>query len=180
MNRTTVCLLSCSLLGLLSCLALACGGSGISGHQDAGNQNVAQDAAPDAAQDAAQDAAPPLPDAAADADVPEGCDAVQAGTNSGFMVDGLARSFILTLPSDIGTGGPFPVVFNWHGLGDTAANIENQLLSSHVNTAGFHFILVTPEDSNFNLYGQVVDWEVFQVDPATTGRCGCLMRSWPA
>ena len=30
------------------------------------------------------------------------------------------------------------MIFNWHGLGDTAENM-NQMLSGYVNTAGFHF-----------------------------------------
>lgn len=154
---------SSSLRGSWLCIfvivAAACGGQGVQNDRDAAStaDGTLDAAGPDAA--LPQDAGP-------DAEVPEGCEAVQAGVNTGFMVDGLARSFILTLPNDIATGGPFPVVFNWHGLGDTAANM-NQLLSGSVNMAGFHFILVTPEDSSFSLYGQSVDWEVFVVNADT-------------
>ena len=54
------------------------------------------------------------------------CEAIVENWNSGFMVDGLAREFIVTLPQQLKDGdeGPFAVVFNWHGFGDTAANME--------------------------------------------------------
>lgn len=72
------------------------------------------------------------------------CDAVQAGTVNNFMVDGLARSFILTLPTGAtGPGGRWPVVFAWHGAGDSAMNF-NPVLSSSVNNSAMPFILVTP------------------------------------
>jgi predicted esterase len=73
-----------------------------------------------------------------------GCDALQAGTVNNFMVDGVARSFILTLPTGAtGPGGRWPVVFAWHGAGDNAANF-NRLLSGQVNNSAMPFILVTP------------------------------------
>lgn len=84
------------------------------------------------------------------------------------MVDGVAREFILNLPDGVESGGPWPVVFNWHGLGDTATNM-NGLISSIYNDAAFPFIGVTPEDSNFTVLGNSVDWDVFQVN-ATTNR----------
>lgn len=72
------------------------------------------------------------------------CDALQPGTVSNFMVDGLARSFILTLPNGADApGGRWPVVFQWHGAGDNAANF-NGLLAGQVNNAAMPFILVTP------------------------------------
>jgi predicted esterase len=91
------------------------------------------------------------------------CDTLQNGMNKGFMVDGLARDFILDLPTGVESGGPWPVVFNWHGLGDTATNM-NGLIASAVNSADFPFIGVTPEDSNFPVMGQNFDWEVLAVD----------------
>lgn len=72
------------------------------------------------------------------------CDAFVSGTVTGFRVDDLDRSFILTLPTGAtGTGGRWPVVFNWHGLGDSAPNM-NMLLAGEVNNATMPFILVTP------------------------------------
>ncbi len=45
----------------------------------------------------------------------------------------------------MGSGGPFPVVFNWHGLGETAAEMDT-LIAPHVNDLGFPSIGITPED----------------------------------
>jgi poly(3-hydroxybutyrate) depolymerase len=150
-------------LGLFALVAAACGGSD-NNQQDATPQQdaapVQDDAAPQS--DAPQSDAPPQQDAAL------ACTAVAAGHNVNFMVDGTARSFYLDLPTGVESGGPYPVVFNWHGLGDTAANMRG-LLSGQVNTASFKFILVTPDDSGFQVYGQNINWDVFQVD-ATTNR----------
>jgi dienelactone hydrolase len=55
------------------------------------------------------------------------------------------------------------VVFNFHGMGDTADNMR-LLLSDAVDDAAFPFILVTPEDTNFALAGMLtIDWEVATV-----------------
>lgn len=129
---------------------------------DAAPDVAAPDAEPPA--DAAPDATPtpdaeppadvaPAPDADPPADVPEPppdtspCDMVAAGTVSGFMVDGMARSFIVTLPTGAtGAGGRWPLVFAWHGFGDNAASF-NALLSRDVNNAAMPFILVTPSST---------------------------------
>jgi len=148
-------------LALLGLLAAACGGSestpaDAAAHDDAAPQ---VDTAPQ--EDVApQSDAPPQQDAAL------ACADVQAGHNVNFTVDGLARSFYLDLPTGVGSGGPYPVVFNWHGLGDTAANMR-QLLSGQVNSASYKFILVTPDDSGVMVYGNNINWDVFQVNAST-------------
>ena len=148
-------------LALLALFAAACGGSD-SNQADGAVQDDAA-AQRDATQDdAAQSDAPLQQDAAL------ACSGFQAGHNLNLVVDGLARSFYLDLPTGVETGGPYPVVFNWHGLGDTAANMR-QLLSGQVNSASYKFILVTPDDSGYQLAGNNVNWDVFQVD-ATTNR----------
>jgi len=85
------------------------------------------------------------PDAAAQADgsVSPGCDGLAEGLNAGFEVDGLSRSFVLNLPNDVDTGGPFAVVFSYHGLGDTMQNFVG-LMASQVNHSALPFVLVTP------------------------------------
>lgn len=147
---------------LALCAALsACGGSTATPvSSDAGAQ-VSTDtpAAVDAlAADDVQAAAdvPAAVDAPAAVDVPapqdrfeppvvaSSCDALQAGTVQNFMVDGVARSFILTLPTGAtAPGGSWPVVFAWHGAGDNAMNF-NGFLSGQVNNSAMPFILVTP------------------------------------
>jgi predicted esterase len=72
------------------------------------------------------------------------CDLLAPGTVSGFRVDSLDRSFILTLPPGAtAPGGRWPVVFNWHGLGDSPANM-NTVFAGEVGNAAMPFILVTP------------------------------------
>ncbi len=112
------------------------------------------------------------------------CSTLIAGTNDGFVVDGAERSFILTLPADAETAGPFPVVFNWHGLGDSAQNM-NGLIAPLVDTPDFPFIAVTPEDANHLIMGQSMDWDVFEVDGATNSEARlfdeillCLDQRW--
>jgi poly(3-hydroxybutyrate) depolymerase len=119
------------------------------------------DVAPDAADDAAGPDAEADADAEAESDVPAlTCDDLAEGWNRGLPAGGLSRDFILDLPADVETGGPWPVVFSFHGLGDTADNMRT-LLSSAVDNATFPFILVTPEDTDFMLAGLMsIDWEV--------------------
>jgi len=89
------------------------------------------------------------------------CQALAAGTVTGFDVDGVARTFMLHLPGGAETGGPWPVVFNWHGFGDTAANMA-WLLSNQVGNQTYPFILVTPEDTNIQPPGGM-DWDILTI-----------------
>jgi len=127
---------------------------------------VEPDAAPDAA--VAPDVTP-TPDAAPDVPEPpvvsSSCDLLAAGTVSGFMVDDMARSFILTLPTGAtAPGGRWPVVFNWHGFGDNAANF-NGVFARDVNNATMPFILVTPSSTMLGPTTMPVgiDWDQLRV-----------------
>ncbi|MFH2010858.1 MAG: hypothetical protein ABI333_29935 [bacterium] len=140
---------------LLTGLTWACD-SGKNGNDNLNNAQqdaaIQTDAVPQQDAEVQQDSGTP----------PTGCETLQTGSNT-LMVDGLQRQFLLTLPNDAATGGPFPVVFNYHGLGDTAANM-NSLFSGQVNTTDFHFILVTPEDTNYTVMGMMnIDWDVLAV-----------------
>lgn len=73
----------------------------------------------------------------------EGCNFAE-GLNEDFMVGDLERSFILRLPKDIGSDKKFPVIFLYHGYGDTANGIE-PLLKPYINNETMPFILVVPE-----------------------------------
>ena len=109
----------------------------------------------------ANDPGPPdLPGIDTGPDNPK-CQALAAGTVTGFDVDGVARTFILHLPTGAEGGGPWPVIFNWHGFGDTAANMA-WLLSNQVDNATYPFILVTPEDTNLQPPGGM-DWDILTV-----------------
>ena len=117
-----------------------------------------------------------------DPNVTPACAALVAGTNSNFMVDGAARQFILTLPNTIDSGGPFAVIFNWHGFGDTASNM-NGLFSYNVNNTTMPYILVTPEDMNVSPPSGF-DWDALKaVEPNREVRLfdeilSCLHQRW--
>lgn len=89
------------------------------------------------------------------------------GFNQGWEVDAMPRDFFLDLPDNVEDGGPWPVVFSYHGLGDTADNFRG-LFDNQVDNADYPFILVTPEDTDLTVLGFVLmDWEVSTVDAAT-------------
>ena len=118
---------------------------------------------PDATQDTAVDVAIDVavdvtPDNGGSVD-PE-CQALVAGTVSNFDVDGKKRQFVLNLPA-MGEARKWPVVFNWHGFGDTAVNMSS-LLASYVNSADFQFILVTPEDLDLQPPSGM-DWDILSI-----------------
>ncbi len=97
------------------------------------------------------------------------CSLLAEGTVTDFVVDGMPREFILNLPEGVEDGGPWPVVFNWHGLGDTAQNMSG-LVAPYVDDPTMPFIAVTPEDTDYVLDLPLpglppLDWEVFAVDP---------------
>jgi len=94
---------------------------------------------------------------------PATCETLQEGMNSGFMVDGEARSFVLNLPQEVETGGPWAVIFNWHGLGDNATNFSG-FVSIFADNEDMPFIGVTPEDTDHVLMAVPLDWDVFKVD----------------
>jgi predicted esterase len=119
-----------------------------------------------------------------DSVVPIGCDGLEEGLNEGFVVGTLARSFYLDLPEGVDGGGPWPVLFNWHGLGDSATNMRG-LVAPLVDNDEMPFIAVTPEDSEFTVMGYSVDWEVFRVDAETNREVqlfdevlACLDERW--
>lgn len=122
--------------------------------------------------------APDIPDVPPD---PK-CDALAPGTVSGFDVDGTPRTFLLHLPAGVEDGGPWPVVFNWHGFGDTATNMA-WLLSGQVDNASWPFILVTPEDTNLQPPSGM-DWDILTVnEPNQEARLfdevlKCLDQRW--
>ncbi len=138
----------------LGAAALGCGDSTVSSTPDAAVADTGSNTVTDAGStvtDAGSTVTEDVPPAPADVPkLPEPpvvsgpCDGFVSGMVTDFQVDDLRRSFILTLPTGAtGTGGRWPVVFNWHGLGDSAPNM-NQLLAGEVNNADFPFILVTP------------------------------------
>jgi predicted esterase len=123
--------------------------------------------------------------------LPGPCDTLAAGLNTDFDVAGNARSFYLDLPSGVDEGGPWAIVFAWHGLGDTAGNFHN-LFAGLVDNPDMPFILVTPEDTDFPLTIPLAgsapfDWDTFAVADEGVGNLevelfdavlACLDERW--
>jgi hypothetical protein len=120
---------------------------------------------PPAGRPPAQPSTPSYPGVAPTASTAAACSSLHEGSNAGFMVDGVPRTFLLTLPP--GTDGAmrrWPVVFNWHGFQDAAANVA-PLLADQARSTGFPFILVTPEDTNLLPTTAPIgfDWDILVV-----------------
>ena len=83
------------------------------------------------------------------------CEDFADGINENLIVgegkNELARSFILRLPENVESAEKLPVIFLYHGYGDSASNFEN-FLSGMVNNETMPFILVVPE-SRGDIYG---------------------------
>ena len=129
-----------------SCLALACGGGGGNGDEDAGT-----DGAGDPAAEVEEDVAPdPVEDPAEDAvdDTPGGCP-LPGDPGSGdheitLEHDSMTRSYIVHVPPGYDPATPHAVVLNMHGY---TSNAEQQVLFSNMNeTADAEgFIVVYPD-----------------------------------
>jgi polyhydroxybutyrate depolymerase len=104
----------------------------------------------DAAVSGGSDAGPPRADASASADASApveggpaqrsaGCGAAQPPPPSGtYMIDvsGTARQYIIALPANYDAGKPYRLVFAWHGLGGTAAQIARGYYGLQQRSAG--------------------------------------------
>lgn len=75
------------------------------------------------------------------------CQDLAEGSNVGFVAGGIKRKVTIHFPNDVDTAGPWPVIFGWHGVGDTDDNFSGFLLPS-VNNPSYPFISVTPDDRN--------------------------------
>lgn len=82
-----------------------------------------------------------------------------AGKNEGVKLAGRTRTFTVDFPKNAGTG-KVPVVFLWHGFGDTAENFTAALGLSPDGDPEFPFIRVVPEDLSL-LPVQGLDWALF-------------------
>lgn len=75
------------------------------------------------------------------------CEDLAEGANVGFVVGSLKRTVTLNFPNNVESGGPWPVIFGWHGVGDTDENFSG-FMSGLVNSPDYPFISVTPDDRN--------------------------------
>jgi len=109
------------------------------------------------------------------------CAALEEGSNK-LTVNGEERTLLLRLPENARLGGPWPVVFQWHGLGDTAKNFEF-LMKPYVNNQMFPFILVTPEALPVE-FPTGLDWDLLKIPdggkelPFFDTILACLKARW--
>ena len=140
---------------LLVAAAGCSNGSDDDSSDDVSSDDAADDTAADdsAADDAGDDTA--ADDSTDDDSIPppQGCDTLKQGYNE-MVVNGLPRYFYVDLPTGVADSWPWPIVFNWHGYGDTAENMRT-LIDSLVDFEGFPFIGITPEDTNM-----LFDWDI--------------------
>lgn len=94
------------------------------------------------------------------------CGELSAGVNKGPKIETSERVFNLVLPSGEMPESGWPVIFSWHGVGDTMENFKN-LLDPHVDNKIMSFIAVTPEnDPEYSMSGQIpkgIDWDILDI-----------------
>jgi polyhydroxybutyrate depolymerase len=72
-----------------------------------------------------------------------GCGSDPSAVTSTLDVDGQDRTFVLSLPDDYDADRPYPLIFAWHGLGGSAANVQNRFGFEEIR--GSEAILVYPD-----------------------------------
>lgn len=98
---------------------------------------------------------------------PLSCADVAEGMNKKFMAgsgeSALERDFIVRFPQNVDSKEGWPVVFLFHGYGDTADNFET-LLASEVDNSTMPFILIVPEARadifSFGVPPKGLDWDM--------------------
>lgn len=120
------------------------------------------------------------------------CADLVEGLNEGLYIgeddNELERSFYLRLPKDVESKDDWPVVFLFHGYGDSAPNFE-KLLTGQVNNSEMPFILVTPRArsdvySFDSLPPKGLDWDMISLFDGSAeadlfdGILGCLEEKY--
>ena len=115
------------------------------------------------------------------------CAALVDGNNTGFMVGQTARTFYLKIPTGTAPATGWPVVFAWHGVGDTADNFRS-LVEPQVNNAVMPFIAVTPDnDPAYGMNGLPpagIDWDILNLNDGSADALlfdavlACLEERW--
>ena len=90
----------------------------------------------------------------ATSDVKAACPSLAAGRHEGFNVGGQTRSFEVMLPPS-SFSGPRPVLFAWHGTGETGARfIARAGLQDFANKG---FVVIAPDANNNGLFWPIWD-----------------------
>ncbi len=120
------------------------------------------------------------------------CEDFAEGLNENLIVgegsDELERSFYLRLPENVDSLEKVPVIFLYHGFGDTAQNFE-RFLSGHVNNETMPFILVVPESRSDvfafdNIPPKGIEWDMMNLKDGSAeidmfdAILTCLEKNW--
>ncbi len=127
-----------AVLSALSAVAAGCGGSS----DDAPSRGAA------GAAGAAQETAFVCPDGLV----------LHAGKNEGVSIAGRTRTFTIDIPK--AAPAMVPVVFEWHGFGDTADNFSAMYGLTPDGDPDFAFVRVVPEALSL-MPAQGLDWAIF-------------------
>ncbi|MGI6395111.1 MAG: hypothetical protein ACOX2F_10375 [bacterium] len=119
--------------------------------------------------------------------VPLKCEDFAEGMNSNLIVGDLERDFILKLPENVETDGPWPVIFIWHGYGGSASEAE-KMLSGKINNSEMPFILVAPvarsDIFTFGIPPKGLDWDMINLADGSAEAdmfdavVGCIDEKW--
>lgn len=117
---------------------------------------------------------------------PLDCENVADGMNKNLMVGEYPRHFILRLPEGAESMEKIPVLFAWHGYGDTADNFDS-FLSGLVDNETMPFILVVPE-SDSDRFGlqtmQGLEWDMLNITDGSAEAdmfdevLACIGKKW--
>jgi poly(3-hydroxybutyrate) depolymerase len=149
------------VLGLGGLLAVTCGDDSKDDTSDTASQDDDQITRPDDSdsdpgdgtlsddeQDATDSGGEGDSTSSSDSTVTEvSCEDLKEGANVGFVVGSFKRTVTINFPQNVESAGPWPVIFGWHGVGDTDENFS-QFLSWLVDNKDYPFISVTPDDRN--------------------------------
>ncbi len=99
------------------------------------------------------------------------CADVAEGMNKKFMAGSgetaLERDFIVRLPQNVDSKEGWPVVFLFHGYGDSATNFES-VLAAEVDNSTMPFILIVPEARadifTFGVPPKGLDWDMIVLE----------------
>ena len=90
---------------------------------------------------------------------------IASGLNGNWPAGGQTRQFYVAFPTNM--TGPLPVIFQWHGLGDSASNFKGFIQRGGVGPDGdpsFPYILITPQSLGLTPYRATpkpgVEWDL--------------------
>jgi poly(3-hydroxybutyrate) depolymerase len=92
------------------------------------------------------------------------CPSLSAGRHTGFDVGGLTRSFEVLLPSS-SFSGPRPLLFAWHGTGESGIRFINRAKLQQFADRGF--VVIAPDAANIGSFWPI--WDAMRLPATASG-----------